>query len=492
MNWKMASPRFVSRSSRCSVYCALNPLGHERPLWRGFSGFWVVFVLLLRASVLPAVAQGPMATITVEGTVLDRTSHPIADARVEVRSPTEKQVLVDTQTDADGKFMLADLALAPGEYSIKASHPQYQSAEQPLQVSPTVPRIGLLAFVLRPLPITRGPGGPKTRFTVVNIFYATDRQEAPSQRGVAYLNVRATDQKLRLGTCAVSIPERHRVAQIERPSFWKFEFHEDPENHIVVQEVRQQSEQAFYEGVSSRVAGSDGKDAFVFVHGYDVSFEDAAQRTAQLAYDLGFKGAPILYSWPSSARLFSYLDDEKSVALSVGNLKEFLGEVAKRSGAKQVHLIAHSMGNRALLPALEQLEKESSPKDLPQFRHVVLAAPDVDRDAFAEIAKRIAQPTNRLTLYVSSNDQALLVSHKLFHTQPRAGESSGQPIILPGMDTIDVSGVPTDTFGHSYYGDSRPVIMDLTHIFKDEITPRSGLSRATVGQLVYWLLRPLD
>jgi esterase/lipase superfamily enzyme len=35
------------------------------------------------------------------------------------------------------------------------------------------------------------------------------------------------------------------------------------------------------------------KDAFVFIHGYNVSFEDAARRTGQFAYDLKFVGAPI-------------------------------------------------------------------------------------------------------------------------------------------------------------------------------------------------------
>jgi esterase/lipase superfamily enzyme len=438
------------------------------------------------------MAQGPDATISVEGTVLDRDSHPIHDARVEIRDLSSKQVLADTQSDADGKFMLVGLTLLPGQYSIRSSHPQYRSEEQVLRITSSIRQIEPFKFVLGPPIRVRGPTAQRTRFTIVKIFYATDRQETHSPHGVAYLNVRASDRKVRLGTCAVSIPERHQLAQIERPSFWKFEFHENPENHVVVQEVHSQSKEAFFEQVSERVAGSENKDAFVFVHGYSVSFEDAAQRTAQLAFDLGFRGAPILYSWPSKARLFGYWDDETEVTLSVTNLKDFLAEVAKRSGAKRVHLIAHSMGNRALLPALTQLEEERSLKDASQFREIVLAAPDVDRDVFMKLAQQIAHPSARVTLYVSSSDQALLVSHKLFHIQARAGELVGEPIVLPGMDTIDVSRVPTDMLGHSYYGDSRPVISDLIQIFKDEKAPRPGLSRANIGPLVYWLLRPLN
>jgi esterase/lipase superfamily enzyme len=466
----------------------------SRLFWRHLLTFGRVFILVLlpAASVVPVLAQDPNATISVEGTVVDRDSRPVPDARVEISNSLSKQVSADTQTDADGKFMLVDLALVPGQYSIRASHPQYRSAEQALQISLPIRQIEPFKFVLGPPFRVRGPRGPSSRFTIVKLFYATDRQDGTSPRGATYLNVRAGDGKLRLGTCTVSIPERHQVAQIERPSFWKLEFHENPENHVVLQEVHPQSDAAFFEEVSERVAGSDAKDAFIFVHGYNVSFEDAAQRTAQLAYDLGFKGAPILYSWPSKASLFGYSDDEKSVSLTVENLKKFLNELAQRSGAVRIHLIAHSMGNRALLPALEQLEKEKTPKGMAQFREVVLAAPDVDRDAFTQIASQIAQPVNRLTLYVSSSDQALLVSHKLFHTQPRAGELGTQPIIVSGMDTIDVSGVNTDTLGHSYYGDSRPVISDLVQIFKDEKAPRSGLSQASIGPLMYWLLRPLS
>ena len=43
------------------------------------------------------------------------------------------------------------------------------------------------------------------------------------------------------------------------------------------------------------VSRSPRKDAFVFIHGFNVAFEDAVMRTAQIAYDLGFDGAPILY-----------------------------------------------------------------------------------------------------------------------------------------------------------------------------------------------------
>ena len=60
---------------------------------------------------------------------------------------------------------------------------------------------------------------------------------------------------------------------------------------------------SFYEDLASWLAKVPVKQAFVFVHGYNVLFEDAVYRTAQLAYDLGFEGAPIFQLAVSRAEI---------------------------------------------------------------------------------------------------------------------------------------------------------------------------------------------
>ena len=52
--------------------------------------------------------------------------------------------------------------------------------------------------------------------------------------------------------------------------------------------------------------------ALVFVHGYNNGFDDALFRTAQIAYDLKYDGAPFLYSWPSGAGIAGYPYDRES------------------------------------------------------------------------------------------------------------------------------------------------------------------------------------
>jgi hypothetical protein len=75
---------------------------------------------------------------------------------------------------------------------------------------------------------------------------------------------------------------------------------------MILQKIQPERKDLFFKDLSASVSASPAKEAFVFVHGYNESFEDAAIRTAQLAYDFGFKGAPIFYSWPSEGRLLGY------------------------------------------------------------------------------------------------------------------------------------------------------------------------------------------
>ncbi|MBN2476555.1 MAG: alpha/beta hydrolase [Pirellulales bacterium] len=292
---------------------------------------------------------------------------------------------------------------------------------------------------------------------------------------------------LQLGTCEVSIPKSHEVGELESPSIVRFEFREDPSRHVVLLNVESLPSAKFYDAVKACVAGSRRKAAFVFVHGYNVSFESAARRTAQMSYDLKFDGAPIFYSWPSQGGLLDYTIDENNVVWTVPHLRQFLTDVAERSGATEVHLIAHSMGNRALTSALRDLSFEPEAAR-PKFHQVVLTAPDIDAEVFKhDVAPRIVKTAQRVTLYASSNDKAL-ASSKQIHAYPRAGDSGQQLLVLPDIDTIDVSAVDTSLLGHSYYGSNDTVLADLFDLLHDAKPPdqRRWLRPERLGDMTYW------
>ncbi|MBI3408971.1 MAG: alpha/beta fold hydrolase [Planctomycetes bacterium] len=269
------------------------------------------------------------------------------------------------------------------------------------------------------------------------------------------------------------------------------EFHEDPAKHVMLQKVESLAQDAFFAQLSDTVNASSKKDAFVFVHGFNVSFEDAARRTAQLAYDLKFEGAPVFFSWPSQGLFLEYTVDEANAEWTIPHLKAFLKSVATRSGAQIIHLIAHSMGNRALTRALQGLMAEEA-KNPPRFSEVILAAPDIDADVFkTQIFPGISSAAQRLTLYASSRDRALQLS-KQVHGYPRAGESGDDIVVMLKMDTIDVSNVDTSLIGHSYYGDNNSFLADAFYLIHGGLPPerRERLRSVPLGSLKYWMFAP--
>jgi esterase/lipase superfamily enzyme len=142
------------------------------------------------------------------------------------------------------------------------------------------------------------------------------------------------------------------------------EFRPNPDKHIALLETTTLEEDQFLKAMSQSVAKSAAKDAVIFVHGYNVSFEDAARRTGQIAFDLKFIGASILYSWPANGSARNYLADEATVIWTAPHFERFLRLIANKTGAKRIHVIAHSMGNRAVCDALKAL---SSKPEIPKY-----------------------------------------------------------------------------------------------------------------------------
>ena len=144
---------------------------------------------------------------------------------------------------------------------------------------------------------------------------------------------------------------------------------------------------------------------------------------------------------------------------TVAHLESFLRDVAARPGRAGLHLIAHSMGNRALVNALSRM-----PWPSPLFSQIVLTAPDIDAETFVDLAAAVARSAERTTLYASGSDLALSLSKRL-NAYRRAGDTRPSVLVVPGIDTVDVTAVDSNLVGHFYYGDNRSVISDLFLLF---------------------------
>ncbi len=292
--------------------------------------------------------------------------------------------------------------------------------------------------------------------------------------------------EVRLGVCKVTIPKTHVVGQLESPSlFLRMEVRPDPSKHIVLAETKPLSESEFYSKLNETM-DQEGKNLLVFIHGYNVSFEDAARRTAQMAVDLKFAGAPVFYSWPSHSDWYRYPDDAANIQNSIGQIRGFLEKLARDSGAHSINIVAHSMGNVGLTNALASLESKD-----PLFNQVVLAAPDIDANVFRnEIAPKLAGKAKRVTLYTSQTDLALLAS-RYFNAGVRVGDSSYGVSVFPGIETIDATSIDSSLLGHSYYGSNVNVLEDIAKLLSEEpISNRTYLEVQSGANPPYWSFSP--
>lgn len=312
----------------------------------------------------------------------------------------------------------------------------------------------------------------------VTVWYGTDR--APTGNADPAQAYGPDRGELSLGRLVVTIPPNHLAGVIERPSGWLFTQHLDPAQHVVLAELEQMAEAAFAEGCCA--AG----DRLLFVHGYNVSFHDGALRAAQLSHDLEFSGQTLYYSWPSRGSLYGYLTDANGVVPTRPAMERFL-EIATR-GEGRLHVIAHSMGNRYTLEALETFFLRYPDRRLGQL---VLAAPDVDRQEFLARFPTIRDRVEGVTLYASRNDVALLVSRQV-NGAPRLGDASGEVVTLAGLDTVDASLIEADQLGHSYFGDAPQLLGDIVGLVRLGWGPeeRCAVARRETPQGDVWDVDP--
>lgn len=325
---------------------------------------------------------------------------------------------------------------------------------------------------------------------IVPVFYGTDRNRTRSAEPAKVFGSRRGP--LSFGYVEVSLPRRRDRGEMPVPAWWKpWQRPEDPSRFVLLLSVNPLDREPFVAGLRQAVEKAGAPEALIFIHGFNVTFEEAAERAAQVAFDLEFKGVPMVFSWPSRGNPVLYPQDENDIEWAVPHFEAFLRLALAESGARTVHVIAHSMGNRALARALCSLQSRAAEGGGAALRQIVFAAPDIDRDTFVDLARRFQGKAERFTLYGSSNDRALKMS-KLFHGYPRAGESGNDLTLADGIDSIDASKADTSLLGHSYYGSRGPILSDLFYLIREGLPPdrRSGFRAGERDRRRYWVYQP--
>lgn len=329
-----------------------------------------------------------------------------------------------------------------------------------------------------------GPEGTQP-YELVRAYFATNRNPS-NQTDVAkrFGNARAP---LSYGAVAVAIPREHRLAKLETPSIFKLEFRKDPARHVSLQSIEALTKEKWRGELQQRANRQGKPGVLLFIHGYNVSFSDAAERSGQLAYDLAFAGPTVFFAWPSQGGLSKYVIDEQMAEYSIPDMKTLLADLAEMVPGGPVYVIGHSMGNRVLTRGFADLMETDTGKRR-SFKEIILTAPDIDADVFkAQIAPKILVPGPHFTLYANSNDKALRASDGL-HGATRLGEGGERITVMRDVDSIDASHIKTDFIGHSYFGDTETLLSDLFHLIRTGAKPddRFRLEPATHRSGKYW------
>lgn len=301
----------------------------------------------------------------------------------------------------------------------------------------------------------------------VTFLYATNRRLKEGEVA-SFTGARGTH--LQYGAARVRIPEGHALGQVERPlklAFWGYTFEKktNEAQHFVVKSSVLLTP-ADWKLMVERMAPSE---ALVFVHGYRTLFEQALYRQAQIIYDLQYtRGLPVLFTWPSMGKISGYFYDRASAELSRDAFLELI-RTLRDSGIQKIHVLAHSLGNQIVLDALATESRSADPL---RIAELIMAAPDVDRDVFISLAPRVREIVGGMTIYASSADRALATSRR-FVGIARAGDISPEPVVLPRIETIDVTVLGQELLGlnHDVYVKGRKVVADIQRILLDSTRP---------------------
>lgn len=321
----------------------------------------------------------------------------------------------------------------------------------------------------------------------VKILYGTDRKVVHLADHQVDYGVEASDikEKYKVGYTTVTIPPDHQPGKIERPiSFWIFKLNEDPRKHMIQKTIVQMNDEDFNKLLKD---GSKGSDAFIFVHGYNNSFHDAALRTAQLAADINLPIAPIMFSWSSNNKTLSYMRDAENASAAIPAFEDFLKRVAIQGNFKKIHLIAHSMGNQLVSAAL--LDLKNDPADL-KIDQIIMAAPDINAPLFRrDYAAVMVKKSKRITVYSAGNDWALRTSKQL-NGHLRLGEVGLPPFVVENVDIIDARNVKTDFLGHGRFAESETIMNDINKLFITGIGPIArGIPHRMENKIPYFYFK---
>lgn len=275
-------------------------------------------------------------------------------------------------------------------------------------------------------------------------------------------------------------------------------------------EKQHAAEVAFRKLIAQKLEHTRVKEVYMFVHGYNNSFDDGATTIAQLWHFFGRQGVAMSYTWPAGfPGVLGYMYDRESSEFTVYHFKQTLKLLASCPEVRKVHIIGHSRGTDVVSAAMRELHLELAgttgdpriTREAVKLGTVVLAAPDLDLDVLVQRTStaRIGRVPERMVIYVQPNDKALGISNWLFSGLTRLGEIQSNMFSPAELRALRSSGTPqivsaqvTDTgaFGHDYFHSNPAVSSDLILLMRFQFQPGAENGRP-LGSLDagFWIIK---
>jgi esterase/lipase superfamily enzyme len=308
---------------------------------------------------------------------------------------------------------------------------------------------------------------------VHTVFYATDRAAAAAGDTAMFTRDTSNGGNISYGSAVAHLPWKRETNV--RLILWR------PSSALqrpFITDQKSMTADEFKQAITLVTRASERDSAFLFVHGFRVPFVDALTTAGQLARDLKFDGAPILFSWPAGDAVTEYIHDYDNANWAADHLERLLTTIVTDVQPKRFHLIAHSMGTRVMALALDKL-KDRQPDSEHRFENIIFAAADLDPLMFDQTMPAVTHFGRRTTLYICDCDWALFASTKA-HFGPRVGMVRNS---YPSIDVIDAGTIDHAVLelNHSYLVESETMLTDLFVMINFNRSPAGRPSMAIDG-----------
>jgi esterase/lipase superfamily enzyme len=351
------------------------------------------------------------------------------------------------------------------------------------------------AFLFRRMTVTQLEQG------TYRYFFITNRNEETSEGPIEERFGTEREELLKFGSFDTKIEPTLGIGMLFNPTKW-FQNEE-----IYLRDILKLEEDAFVEEVGDLVRKSPHQSLLVILHGYKEAFPSALRKTAFFGHILDIDSPVLLFDWPGNqgTTLRGYRRARRVAKASGADLARALELIIRQVKPAKLWLVANSMGGQVVVDAFSYLYANADLADAEtEIEDVILTAPDVDHGEFNQQFKQeINAIARNLTVYVSSNDRALVLS-RLVNRERRVGESSLTPdqleeavrvmdLIEPDSELItmvDVTPVNRTRNFHNFSLETPEFFDDLFSRLTNESNTRSRprYQIKTPSGSVYWVL----